>query len=47
MYGDEESGTPPDMLYDRLDAEEALRDAEYVSRVVVRLFEETVRRIRE
>ncbi|MEZ0289811.1 MAG: HEPN domain-containing protein [Sulfolobales archaeon] len=47
MYGDEESGTPPDMLYDRLDAEEALRDAEYVSRVVVRLFEELVRRIRE
>ena len=37
MYGDEESGAPPDELYDREDAEEALRMAEYVSERVLAL----------
>ena len=37
MYGDEESGTPPDELYDREDAEESLRQAEHVYEVVLKL----------
>uniref|UniRef100_A0A7C4D4T9 HEPN domain-containing protein n=1 Tax=Thermofilum pendens TaxID=2269 RepID=A0A7C4D4T9_THEPE len=34
MYGDEESGSPPDELYDREDAEEAIKMAEYVCEIV-------------
>ncbi|MEM4970925.1 MAG: HEPN domain-containing protein [Sulfolobales archaeon] len=37
MYGDEESGVPPDELYDMEDAVEALEHAEYTYRVVVKL----------
>lgn len=37
MYGDEEAGLPPNELYDRTDAEEALKYAEYVYSVVVKL----------
>lgn len=39
MCGDEESGTPPDELYDRRDAEESLTQAEYVHRAVLKLLE--------
>ena len=39
MYGDEESGLPPDALYDREDAEEALRLAEEVFNAVVKLLQ--------
>ena len=39
MYGDEESGTPPDQLYDRVDAEEALQISEHVLAVVRKLIE--------
>jgi len=39
MYGDEESGIPPDMLYDREDGEEALRYAEEVYTTVAKLFQ--------
>jgi len=39
MYGDEESGTPPDELYFREDAEEALNQAKYVHSMVKKLFE--------
>jgi len=39
MYGDEESGIPPDMLYDREDEEEALRYAEEVYTTVIKLFQ--------
>lgn len=41
MYGDEESGAPPDELYDREDAEEALSMAEHVHRLVLRLLSST------
>lgn len=41
MYGDEESGVPPDMLYDREDAEEALRHAEYIYAAVLKLIQES------
>lgn len=37
MYGDEETGLPPDELYDRGDAEEALSYAEYVYNTVIKL----------
>lgn len=37
MYGDEESSVPPDMLYDKEDAEEALEMAKHVYEVVLRL----------
>jgi len=40
MYGDEESGTPPDELYGEEDAEEALSWAVEVFQVVSRLFKE-------
>jgi HEPN domain-containing protein len=38
MYGDEESGIPPDELYDKWDALEALRWARFTLRIVRRLF---------
>ncbi|MDI9620022.1 MAG: HEPN domain-containing protein [Candidatus Nezhaarchaeota archaeon] len=38
MYGDEETGMPPEEIYDKEDAEEALRQAEHVYAVVVKLF---------
>ncbi len=37
MYGDEELGLPPDELYTRYDAEQALRHAEIVFKVVEKL----------
>ncbi len=40
MYGDEEAGIPPDELYDREDAEEALEWARYVVSNVVKLYTE-------
>lgn len=40
MYGDEESGLPPNELYDEEDAKEALQWARYVSRDVSKLFRE-------
>jgi len=39
MYGDEESGTPPDELYYREDAEEALEQAKRVHSIVRKLVE--------
>lgn len=39
MYGEEESGTPPNQLYDRVDAEEALQMADHVEKVVKKLVE--------
>jgi len=42
MYGDEESGVPPDELYDRSDAEEALSWARFVVENVVGLYREVV-----
>uniref|UniRef100_A0A7C5UT58 HEPN domain-containing protein n=1 Tax=Ignisphaera aggregans TaxID=334771 RepID=A0A7C5UT58_9CREN len=40
MYGDEESGVPPDELYDVEDAKEALNWATEVFQVVSKLFKE-------
>ena len=40
MYGDEESGVPPEMLYTRIDAEQALGNAEKVLSLVKKLLEE-------
>jgi len=40
LYGDEETGTPPDELYFREDAEEALEMAEYTFNVVSKLLSE-------
>ena len=40
MYGDEESGTPPDELYDRSDAEEALNYALNVYSIVLKLIQQ-------
>ncbi len=40
MYGDEESGIPPEELYTRIDAEKALNDAERVFSLVNKLFNE-------
>ncbi len=37
MYGDEESGLPPEELYDREDALEAIRMAEHVHEMVKKL----------
>ena len=42
MYGDEETGTPPNELYDKEDTEEALRWADYVASNVLRLYRELV-----
>ena len=43
MHGDEEFGIPPDELYDREDALEALRWARFTLRIVLRLFVELTR----
>ncbi|MEM3961462.1 MAG: HEPN domain-containing protein [Sulfolobales archaeon] len=40
MYGDEESGIPPDELYDRSDAEEALDYASKVYSIVIKLIQQ-------
>jgi HEPN domain-containing protein len=40
MYGDEESGAPPDELYDEEDAREAFANATEVFQVVSKLFTE-------
>ncbi|MEM2499642.1 MAG: HEPN domain-containing protein [Sulfolobales archaeon] len=40
MYGDEESGIPPDELYDRSDAEEALNYASNVYSIVLKLIQQ-------
>ncbi|MEM1556588.1 MAG: HEPN domain-containing protein [Candidatus Bathyarchaeia archaeon] len=40
MYGDEETGTPPDQLYSLMDAEEALLSAKTVLELCIRLFGE-------
>ncbi len=40
MYGDEESGIPPEELHTRIDAERALNDAEKVLLLVKKLFNE-------
>jgi HEPN domain. len=40
MYGDEESGIPPEELYTRLDAEYALTNARRVLDLVEKLMEE-------
>ncbi|WP_052298563.1 HEPN domain-containing protein [Vulcanisaeta moutnovskia] len=40
MYGDEESGIPPEELYTRIDAERALNDAEKVLSLASKLFNE-------
>mgnify|MGYP000294713818 CR=1 FL=1 len=40
MYGDEETGLPPDALYGYEDAEDALEMAEYVHERVRRLVDE-------
>ena len=43
MYGDEEAGIPPEELYTRIDAEQALRDATRVVELVERLLRETTK----
>ncbi len=43
MYGDEESGTPPNELYDYEDAREALEWAKQVLSIVKKLLEEVTR----
>ncbi len=40
MYGDEEAGIPPEELYTKLDAEEALEKAKVVVDLVTKLLEE-------
>jgi len=40
MYGDEETGLPPEELYTRLDAEQALSDALKIRRLVLELLGE-------
>ena len=42
MYGDEESGIPPDELYDREDAVEALEYAEHTYNIVLKLLQSYV-----
>ena len=42
MYGDEELGIPPEELYTRIDAEQALAQAQTVLELVKRLFREIV-----
>ncbi|MGC9118414.1 MAG: HEPN domain-containing protein [Thermoproteus sp.] len=44
MYGDEDSGVPPEELYTAEDAEQYLRDAELVADLVLKLLEEAARR---
>ncbi len=43
MYGDEESGTPPDELYDCEDALEALEMAKFVYDRIRKLLDEYLR----
>jgi HEPN domain-containing protein len=45
MYGDEETGTPPDQLYSLMDAEEALQSAKFVLNLCIKLVEEFKRKI--
>ncbi|MEM3745220.1 MAG: HEPN domain-containing protein [Candidatus Bathyarchaeia archaeon] len=40
MYGDEETGTPPDQLYSLIDAEDALKSAKKVLGMCLRLMKE-------
>ncbi len=40
MYGDSESGLPPDRIYSKRDGEEALKMAEVVTSVARKLLEE-------
>jgi len=40
MYGDEETGIPPNELYDKVDAEEALSQAEIVLNYVKKFFKQ-------
>lgn len=40
MYGDEETGAPPDQLYSLMDAEEAFHSAKTVLELCIRLFRE-------
>jgi HEPN domain-containing protein len=40
MYGDEETGAPPDQLYSLMDAEEALQSSKTVLKLCLRLIEE-------
>lgn len=40
MYGDEETGTPPDQLYSLMDAEEAFLSAKTILELCMRLFRE-------
>jgi len=47
LYGDEETGTPPDELYFREDAEEALEMVEYTFNGVSKLLSEYSSRVRE
>lgn len=42
MYGDEESGLPPEELYTRIDAERALNDAEKAYSLISKLFNEAI-----
>lgn len=44
MYGDEETGAPPDQLYSLMDAEEALQSSKTVLKLCLRLIEECERR---
>jgi HEPN domain-containing protein len=43
MYGDEESGTPPEELYTMEDAEEALTWAQYTLKLVAKLYNDVAR----
>jgi len=43
MYGDEESGTPPEELYTVEDAEEALIWAEYTLKLIAKLYDEVAK----
>lgn len=40
LYGDDETGLPPERIFSREDAEEALRDADFVIDMCARLFKE-------
>ncbi|MEM1607086.1 MAG: hypothetical protein QXW55_02475 [Candidatus Bathyarchaeia archaeon] len=40
MYGDEETGTPPDQLYSLIDAEDVLKSAKKVLGMCLRLMKE-------
>ena len=40
MYGDEETNTPPELLYSEYDASQALKEAEEVLDYAKKLYEE-------